>query len=140
MLKLLPMLASAASSDLEQYIRRKRRNLIGYCVAALFGFTAYASGVAALVVWLMQTNSPLVTWLVVGVISISLSLLAIAIILGLNYYEKRKRSRTSSTASTAALFAASQAASSKSFTPVMLALAGAYFAWSHNSKSKQENL
>lgn len=140
MLKLLPMLASAASSDLEQFVRRKRRNLIGYCIAALFGLTAYASGVMALVVWLMQTNSPLATWLVVGVISISLSLLAIVVILGLNYYDKRKRSRTSSTASTAALFAASQVASSKGLTPIILTLAGAYFAWSRNTKSRQHDL
>ena len=134
MLKLLPMLASAASSDLEHFVKRKRRNLIGYCVAALFGLTAYVSGVMAFVVWLLQNNSPLMTWLVVGVISISLSLLVISIILGINYYDKRKRSRTSSTTSTAALFAASQAASSKNFTPILLTLAGAYFAMSRSSK------
>lgn len=139
MLRLLPTLLSAISTDFGVVVRRKRRNFIGYCVSALFAMTAYIAGVMVLLTWLMQSNNPLMAWIMIGVICASLSLFVIASIMVLNYYEKRKNSTPSNIASTASLIAASQVAKSTNITPIVLALMGAYFAYSKTSKPENHD-
>lgn len=139
MLRLIPTLISAISTDIEAAIRRKRRNLIGYCAAALFALTAYFAGVMALVTWLMQSNNPLMSWVVVAVIAISLSLLVIASIMAVNYSEKRKTRKPSNTATTASMITASQVASSKNFSPLIISALGIYFAWSKMNGSNRKD-
>lgn len=139
MLRLIPTLLSAVSTDIEKIIRRKRRNLIGYCVATLFALTAYFSGVMALVTWLMQSNNPLTSWLVVAVLAISISLLVIASIMTVNYFEKREKSKPSNTATTASMIAASQMSNSKNLSPLIISALGIYFAWSKMKSSEQKD-
>lgn len=139
MLRLVPTLLSAVSTDIEKIIRRKRRNLIGYCVATLLALTAYFSGVMALVTWLMQSNNPLTSWLVVAVIAISISLLVIASIMTVNYFEKREKSKPSNTATTASMIAASQMSNSKNLSPLIISALGIYFAWSKMKSSEQKD-
>ena len=142
MLRLIPTLFSAVSANIDKVIRRKRRNIIGYCVAVLFALTAYASGVMAFVTFLMQSNSPLTSWLVVAVIATSISLFVIALIMTINYLEKRKTSKPSNTASAASLIAASQVSNSKNISPLIISALGIYFAWSKMSRNdrKDQNL
>jgi len=139
MLRLIPTLLSAVSADIDKVIRRKRRNMIGYCVAALFGLTAYVSAVMALVTLLMQSNSPLTSWLVVAVVATSISLFVIATIMTMNYLEKRKTSKPSHTASAASLIAASQISNSKNISPLIISALGIYFAWSKMSSNDKKD-
>lgn len=139
MLRLIPTLLSAVSTDIEKIIRRKRRNLIGYCVATLLALTAYFSGVMALVTWLMLSNNPLTSWLVVAVLAISISLLVIASIMTVNYFEKREKSKPSNTATTASMIAASQMSNSKNLSPLIISALGIYFAWSKMKSSEQKD-
>jgi chromate transport protein ChrA len=139
MLRFIPTLLSAVSTDIEKVVRRKRRNLIGYCVAVLFALTAYFAGVMALVSWLMQFNDPLISWLVVAILAMSVALLVIASIMTINYVEKRKKSKPSNTATTASMIAASQISSSKNLSPLIISVLGIYFAWSKMKSSEQED-
>jgi len=137
--QLLPLLTSAVSSDIDTYMRRKRRNLLGYCVATLFALTAYFACIMAFITWLMRSNDPTMSWIIVGVIFISLALTALIFLLALSRYEKYQKKNTASATSTAALMFASQASKSSSTLTAILALAGAYFAYSQSGKSSEDS-
>lgn len=133
MLRLLPMLLSAASADIGKVVRRKRRNLVLYCVAAIFALTAYFSLVMAAVHYLMLTESALASWMMIALVAISLAAIVIAGVMLANYVETRKSRRARpellTAGATLALAPLLSGASAKKGIPLALAIVGAVLAY-----------
>ncbi len=140
MLKLLPLLVSGLSADLERTYRRKRRNILVYCVAGLFALTAYLTGVMIFVLWLMQTNTPMVSLFALCIVAISLSLITIAGLAILKHYESRKTSAINSSTLSLAAEVASHTASTKSMSPLILTLVAAFYVMTKSNSPEKTKL
>jgi hypothetical protein len=86
-------LALMAKEDLRRLRKEKVRAVALYAVAGVFGLTAYACLVVALVLWIARNSSPLAAAVIAAVGFAVLAGILIAIVAALGRAEQRRRER-----------------------------------------------